>query len=568
MQKKSTTKDKIASWLKSSIDPITRAYIEKQLTQDPLSLEDAFYKNLEFGTGGVRALMGVGTNRLNCYTMRMAVQGLSHYIRSIVPQKAKVVVCYDSRNNSKIFAEQAARVFAANKIKTYLFKNVRPTPMLSFAVKNLGCIAGIMITASHNPPAYNGFKIYWEDGGQVLPPHDKKIIEEFYKCQEIDNIILSSLEDPLIESIPESFDEKYLQALQPLKLLPLSKTPIKIVYTNLHGAGMPIMIKALNAWGFFDITTVKKQEPLDGNFPYAPQPNPEEKKTLELGIAQMHQTTSDLFIATDPDADRLAVVVRHKKQEHLLTGNQLASIFTYMICKTLKEKKTLSSQSVFIKSIVTTELMKKIVNSFDCTCINVLTGFKYIAEKIHQFELNKESQFIFGAEESYGYLMGTYTRDKDGILAGCLISQITQWAKEQNITLIDLLYKLYEIYGVHREAHVSIIFEDSREGLKKMQIGLNAFRKMPPEKLNEQKVVCFEDLENPNPITRLPRSNVLRFLLEDNTKIIVRPSGTEPKIKIYLEAVEEPSAQNVIPLINHLDTKLKLLAKEIEHFFS
>jgi phosphoglucomutase/phosphomannomutase len=425
------------SWLKDTFDEETRREVQRMIDSDPQALSDAFFKELSFGTGGLRGLMGVGTNRLNIYTIRATTLGLAHAIlqQPHPPEGHSVFIGYDVRNHSKQFAEVAARVLAGKGIRVLITQEICPTPLVSYGCRHYRCSAAIMITASHNPPAYNGYKVYWNDGGQVVFPHDQEIIQEVRKIAIDDPIPMSPLESPLIVWVTRALDQAYLNELKNLQLYP--PQPLKILYTPLHGTGIRTIPQALQSWGYSDLHFVEEQKNPDGYFTHAPSPNPEEKKALELGIQQLYQQKEDLLIATDPDADRMGIVILDQGKAIPLTGNQIACICLYHICTALTFRGEFPSNAAFIKTIVTTELFRKIAEHFGGTCIDVLTGFKYIAEQMTLWQNSFDAyQYLFGAEESYGYLVGTFVRDKDAISASCLIAEAAALAKKQNLTLL------------------------------------------------------------------------------------------------------------------------------------
>ncbi len=571
MDKDLSAKKRVQQWLEGPFDEETKNEIKKLLKENSKQLINAFFDTLTFGTGGIRAKMGVGTNRLNKYTIAIATQGLSNYILSQKINKPIVLIGYDNRQNSKLFAHQAAKVLAANKIKVYLLKELRPTPIVSFGCRFKNCTAAIMITASHNPKEYNGYKVYWKDGGQVLPPHDVGIIEEYNKIDSIKKVkILDSINHPLIEQILEEIDRAYIKNLFSLELFKnkIQNPDLKIVYSNFHGTGITLIPTCLKKLGFKDIFTVKEQEAIDQNFSNAPKPNPEEKESLELGIKYLKEKNADIFIASDPDADRVGVVVNHKNNPYILTGNELSCIILDYLCK----KKPIYSKTAAIKTIVTTELFTRVCEFYDIHTINVLTGFKYIAEKIHEFEVDNSFEFIFGAEESLGYLIHTFARDKDAISASLLIAKIALDAKKENKTLIDLLYDLYQIHGIYKEKQASIVFEPTLENKERIKKLMQNLRDNPPKTIANETVAFIDDYktsETLNLLTKtktfltLPSSNVLRFWLSDNSKIVIRPSGTEPKVKIYAE-VQELNIKDLKNDIKKCDMHLDVLIDAIK----
>ncbi len=556
--------DRAEEWLSGPYDDATKAAIR---ALDKKTLEDAFYTDLSFGTGGLRGLMGPGTNRLNIYTIRKTTQGLANYILKAGESNLGVFIGFDSRHHSVEFAREAALVLAGNNIPVFLLKEMRPTPFISFGCLYKRCQAAIMITASHNPKEYNGYKVYWSDGAQVLPPHDTGIMHECSLIQSLDQIKLAPKTTSLITLIGDDLDTPYLEELSKLQHFPKvnhDKGPsLKIVYTSLHGTGITLMPKALSDWGFSSYSFVAKQVIPDGDFSTVKFPNPEYKETLQLGIAQLESSQSDILIATDPDAERLAVAISHKGDSVILTGNQMASLAVYFLCETLTQEKKLTSKSAFVTTIVTTELLKKISSSYNIPCFETLTGFKYIGEKIHQWETEKNGyQFIFGAEESYGFLLGTYARDKDAIIAGCLLSEIALFLKLQGKTLIDYLEEVYRKFGVFREKQASFDFKPGKEGLDEIHTLMTRLRTHLPSSLCGQKVIEAQDFTKKTTYN-LPSADVLLFRLADHTKIIVRPSGTEPKIKIYA-AVQDQIGTSLKQTLSQCDAKLDLLLKSLE----
>lgn len=534
---------RIQRWLEGPFDPAMKEEIRRMQKSDPKQLSDAFFKDLAFGTGGMRGVMGVGTNRMNRYTIGAATQGLANYLKKQPGKNHSVFIGYDVRHHSREFAEETARVLAGNGIRVYLAKEICPTPLTSFACRHFGCSAAVMITASHNPPEYNGYKVYWKDGAQVVPPHDVGIMKEAAKIQSPDQIKMG---ESFIE-VGGELDGAYLAELKKLQLHPeLSGSPLKILYSNLHGTGIRLVPKALKEWGYTHLSFVEKQKPLDGNFTYAHSPNPENEKALKLGMEQLKE---GIFIATDPDADRVGVVALDRGKPVRLTGNQTACLCLHHICTSLTTKGEFPPNAAFIKTIVTTELFKVIAESFGGKCIDVLTGFKYIGEKIGIWEKSFDSyQFIFGAEESYGSLFGTFVRDKDAISASCLVAETAALAMKQNLSLIDRLYQIYRKYGIHRESLTDLAFSETPEGMRQMESLMNHLRGNPPSHIDGQKIITIEDYQlrkathlitGKTHSLDLPESDVLRFWLEDGSKFVIRPSGTEPKVKIYAEVMEK-----------------------------
>ncbi len=548
---------RVSAWLKEPYDTDTQNEVRSLQKKAPAALIDAFYTTVAFGTGGMRSVMGAGTNRLNKYTIQGATQGLANYILGQKIKEPKVFISYDSRNNSRLFAEETARVLAGNGIEVFITHGLRPTPFVSFGCRLHRCTAAVMITASHNPHEYNGYKVYWSDGGQVVPPHDNGIITEVKKIESPSQVKLAEFSNTLIHEVGEEDDEAYYKALLPLQNHPsVNKekgSKLKIIYSPLHGCGITTLPEGLKRWGFTNISYVEEQKNPDGNFPAAPSPNPEQKEALELGIKQLIGEKGDVFLATDPDADRLGVVVRHEGVPFVLNGNQIASLFLYYLCKT----KPLPDNCGAVTTIVTTELFKLIAESHGVVPFEVLTGFKYIGEKIHEWERSKEFTFLFGAEESLGFLYGTHSRDKDATIAACLIAEMALMLKVQNKTLLDLLAEIYKKYGPFLEKQLSVSFGGGKKGIETMQELMKNLRDNPPKEINGDKVVEVEDYLTGKTHILLPKSNVLAFRLEDKTKFVIRPSGTEPKIKIYgLARYQE---------IKRLDAALNFLK---EHYLS
>jgi len=543
------TQANVDRWLSEAYDADTKTVIRQLLIENPQEILNSFYTNLTFGTGGLRGVMGVGTNRINSYTVRATTQGIANYLVQEFREDEKAVfIGFDSRNLSRQFAEDTARVFAGNGIKVYLCKNIRPTPYVSFGCRFKQCQAAVMITASHNPPEYNGYKVYWDDGGQVLPPHDKAILSFINKITGLSMIHQTpDLDNSLIEFVEEQVDQAYLQAISSLQLYPeenqVQGCDLSVIYTSLHGTGITLIPQALKLWGITKIDYVADQIIPDGNFPTAHYPNPEEIDALNLGIQRLEATQADLLIATDPDADRVGVAVFHQGKVETLTGNQVACICLEHVCEALIQQNRMPERAAFVKTIVTTELFKSIAESFHKTCFNVLPGFKHIAGLIHGWELNSKGYaFVFGAEESCGYLLGTHSRDKDAILASALICEVAQHAKNKNKTLVDLLHSLYRKHGFYLEKQLSLQFEDTKTGREEMTRGMFKLQSSPPDSIEGIDVLAIENLSTSvktflktgrtEPLF-IPKSNLLIFWLADGSKVIIRPSGTEPKIKIY-----------------------------------
>ncbi|MDR0605054.1 MAG: phospho-sugar mutase [Bacteroidales bacterium] len=569
-----TTRKNIEIWLNGQYDEESKTAIRNLQNTDEVALEDAFYRDLEFGTGGLRGIMGVGTNRMNKYTVAMATQGLANYIKQQVTDKEpKVVIAYDSRNNSRYFSEITAEVLSANGIKTYIFENIRPTPELSFAVRHLHCDGGIVITASHNPKEYNGYKAYWSDGGQLVSPHDKNVIAEARKIQNITDVNFMR-NDKLISYIGKDIDDVYIAKLKTLSLNPdiiEQYNHLNIVYSPLHGTGVTIVPQALNAFGFKNVNVVKEQAVSDGNFPTVISPNPEEAEALSLSIKYAKAIEADIVMATDPDSDRVGIAIKDNQGEFmLLNGNMTASLIVYYICKMWKQNNKINGKQYIIKTIVTTELLVEIARKYNVKSYDVLTGFKYIAEKIR--ELGDKEEFICGGEESYGYLIGDFVRDKDAVISCCIIAEIAAWAKKQQKSLYDILIDIYMEFGYYKERLFSLT-KKGQNGTMEIKQMMDNYRNTPPESINGIKVVEIRDYKSleakilTNNTTRkidLPVSDVLQFFLEDGSKISVRPSGTEPKIKFYFSVKAQlNNNEDINHIENLLNQKIDNIIREL-----
>ncbi len=567
--------DKAQQWLGKGYDEETRSKVSDLINYNPQELTECFYQNLEFGTGGLRGIMGVGTNRMNKYTVGMATQGLANYLLENFKQleQIKAAIAYDSRNNSKYFAEITAQVLSANNIKTYLFDDLRPTPELSFAIRHFGCQGGVVITASHNPKEYNGYKAYWDDGGQLISPHDKNVIAEVNKIHDISQINFDG-NDKLIEIIGEEIDKIYLDKIKALSLSPeliKKHEDLKIVFTPLHGTGTPLVPECLKNFGFKNIELVKEQEIPDGNFPTVKSPNPEEQSALKMALKLAEETDSSLVMATDPDSDRVGIAVKNDHGELvLMNGNQTASILIYYILQKWKENNKLTGKEYIVKTIVTSELIKEIAIHFNVGHYDVLTGFKWIAELIRVKE--GEETFICGGEESYGYLIGDFVRDKDAISSCAMIAEAASWAAEQGKTLYDLLIDIFLKFGLYKESLVSIV-RKGMTGSEEIKNIMENFRNNPPDKINDSRIVMIYDylirkekniVKGTEKDIKLPKSNVLQFILEDGSKISVRPSGTEPKIKFYFSVNEKlPSRADFATIDMKLNERIEGIYKSL-----
>ena len=527
------------SWIDGNFDADTKAEVKHLMETDPVGLEDAFYRNLEFGTGGLRGIMGVGTNRMNKYTVGMATQGLANYIKAHVKGAASVCISHDSRNNSRLFAEISAQVLSNNGIKVFLFESLRPTPELSYSIRLKKATAGIMVTASHNPKEYNGYKVFWEDGGQITAPVDKDIVNEVGKITDPADVrfqpVAGEPKAP-IEIMGAEVDECYLKDQLSLMLSPdavRKHADLKIVYTPLHGCGVKLMPEALKRIGFTNIIHVPEQEVPDGNFPTVASPNPEEPAAMAMALAKADETGADLVLATDPDADRLGIAVRNDEGKMVqLTGNQTWGFLTYYILRRWKELGKLNGKQYIVKTIVTSELLAAIAKNYGVKCYNVLTGFKYIAEIQKQQE--GKTEFVCGGEESYGFNLGGFVRDKCAQVAGCAVAECAAWAAEQGLTLWQLLQKVYKEYGLYVEKMVYIV-RKGKTGAEEIQKIMADYRACPPKEIAGSPLAKVIDYNKPEE-TGLPKSNVLQFFNQAGDVVSVRPSGTEPKIKFYFGA--------------------------------
>ena len=542
--------NKAKEWLSSSFNEETRKEVQAMLdNSDKTELIDSFYKDLEFGTGGLRGIMGAGSNRMNIYTVGMATQGFANYLKKSFANKEtiSVVVGHDCRNNSRLFAETVAAIFSANGIKVYLFDDLRPTPEVSFAIRELKCQGGVNITASHNPKEYNGYKAYWDDGAQVLAPHDKGIIDEVEKVK-IEDVKFGANND-LIQIIGKEIDDLYLDKIKTLSIDPAvieRHKDLKIVYTPLHGAGRTLIPESLKRWGFENVYTVKEQMVKDGNFPTVVSPNPENGEALTLALRDAKEIDADIVMASDPDADRVGMACKNDKGEWvLINGNQTCLIFLYYIITNRIKTGKMQPNDFIVKTIVTTELIKKIADKNNVEMIDCFTGFKWIAREIREFEGVK--QYIGGGEESYGFMAEDFVRDKDAVSAMCLLAEICAYAKDQGKTLYDLLMEIYLEYGFSYEYTVNVV-RPGKTGADEIKQMMENFRNNPPKQLGDSPIVITKDFlkleqtdANGN-VTKLDMpdtSNVLQWFCANGDKVSVRPSGTEPKIKFYFEVKGE-----------------------------
>jgi phosphoglucomutase len=562
-------------WLTNDYDETTRNEVNELIQNDPVGLTDAFYKDLEFGTGGLRGVMGAGTNRMNIYTVGAASQGLANYLKKMFPEKdlIKVAIAFDSRNNNTVFANISADVLSANGIKVFVFDDIRPTPELSFAIRYLGCQAGIVVTASHNPPEYNGYKAYWEDGGQLIAPHDKNVIKEVNNIKNVSDIKFDRNAD-LIETIGEAIDIEYMKRIKSLSLAPdliKKHENLKIVYTPIHGTGVKLVPDSLKAFGFKHIYNVPEQDIADGNFPTVKSPNPEEPAALAMAIAKAKEVNANIVMATDPDADRVGIAVRDDKGEFvLLNGNQTATLMINYLIKKWKENGKLTGKEYIVKTIVTSEILKDIAVKNNIAYYDVLTGFKFIAEILRLQE--GKTTFIGGGEESYGYLVGDFVRDKDAVISCCMIAETAAWAAEQGKTLYELLPEIYKEFGYYKERLLSVV-RKGKAGADEIKQMMENYRATPPTSINGSPVVLIKDyleqiekdiVKNIQKPIDLPKSNVLQFFLKDGTKISVRPSGTEPKIKFYFSVKQDLPETSMFEAVGkQLEKKLDMIIQDM-----
>lgn len=543
MQSVEKIREKARQWLGEEFNEQTRDEVREMLENDEKKLIDAFYQDLEFGTGGLRGIMGAGTNRMNMYTLGMATQGLSNYIiKECGNSGIRVAIAHDCRNNSRLFAETTANIFSANGFEVYLFDSLRPTPELSFAIRHYKCQSGVVITASHNPSEYNGFKAYWNDGGQVVAPHDEAIIDEVRKISTVSQIRFDGKKEK-IKILGKETDDLFLKEVHKMSLNPEvinQFSNMGIVYTPIHGTGVSLVPLALRMFGFNNIINVPEQDVIDGNFPTVKSPNPEEPGALKMAIAKAVETGAELVMATDPDGDRLGIAVKDKKGEFiLLNGNQTCLLLIWYILSQYKERNKYTGKEYIIKTIVTTDLIERIAEDYKVEYYNVLTGFKFFAELIRENEGKKK--YIGGGEESYGFLPGEYVRDKDAVASCALIAEATAWSKSRGKSLYEQLLEIYVRYGFYKEKLVNIV-RKGKEGADEIKAMMAGYRNNPPRKINNSRVVRIDDylrqlsfdlIKGTKKKIDLNQSDVLQFFLEDGTKISVRPSGTEPKIKFY-----------------------------------
>ncbi|MDD4031863.1 MAG: phospho-sugar mutase [Bacteroidales bacterium] len=569
-------KSKAQAWLSPDFDQDTREKVRDLLDYHMDELTECFYKDLEFGTGGIRGIMGVGTNRMNIYTVGMATQGLCNYLRQCFSSLPliKVAIAHDSRNNSRLFAQSAAGIFSANGIEVYLFESLRPTPELSFAIRHYGCQSGIVVTASHNPKEYNGYKAYWEDGAQVIAPHDKNIIAEVGKITSISQVKFNGPEKN-IKTIGEETDRIYTDEIVKLSVSPEAvrrQKDLKIVYTPIHGTGVKLVPMVLKKMGFTNIIEVPEQMISDGNFPTVKSPNPEEPAALELALRKARETDADIVMGTDPDADRVGLAVKNGAGEWmLLTGNQAGAILIYYLVTRWKETGRIKGSEYIVKTIVTTELIAEIAKQNGVKYFDCLTGFKWIADLIGRYE--GTMKYIAGGEESYGYLCGEFVRDKDAVMSCALFAEATAWAKDRGKTLYDVLLDIYVEYGFFLESGISLV-KNGKSGAEEIEAMMSAYRSHPVKEIQGSPVVKVLDYQTSEwkdlqtgatGKIDLPKSNVLQFITLDDTKVSIRPSGTEPKIKYYLGVRGTLSRKSDFDRIKtQLNTKIQEIITELK----
>jgi phosphoglucomutase len=572
------TKRRVEEWQEPPFDAETIGEI-KELVQanNEKELTDRFYQTLEFGTGGLRGVIGTGTNRMNVYTVGMTTQGLADYISNKGEKKKGVIIAYDSRRMSDVFSRETASILAANGIKVYIFDDITPTPICSFAIRELNAQSGIVITASHNPPEYSGYKVYWEDGGQIVPPQDNEIIERVKEIDTINRIkkidFNDGIKDGIITIIGDEIRNSYIQRLEGKALRKKKESDLKIVYTPLHGTGYRLIPMVLNHFGFNNISPVEEQSKPDGNFPTVKYPNPEEREALHLALELAKECDADLIMATDPDADRMGIGFKgHDGNYQLINGNQIGTMLEYYLLKRLSSERRLPANSSIIKTIVTTDLQEEIALRYNCSVENVLTGFKWIARRMRDYDNTGERTFIFGGEESYGYLPVDFVRDKDAVSSCYFFAEMADWLMENGRTLNEFLKEIYLEFGLYLEDLHSLTLK-GKEGMEKIKRIMEEFRSNPPGSFADEEVIRIDDIQRLKTIDRktgeeetiemLPPSNVLQFFLGDRTKITMRPSGTEPKIKFYFSVNERADENNIEQVRSRLKSKIDSLKVDL-----
>lgn len=563
-------KQRAEAWTKAPYDETTQQKAREIIAQGGDELINAFYQDLDFGTGGLRGIMGVGTNRVNRYTLGLATQGLANYLAIQLPGKQhKVAIAFDSRNNSKKFSQEIADVLAANGVMVYLFEDLRPTPELSFAIRHLNCDAGIVITASHNPPEYNGYKVYWNDGGQLVPPHDKGVIEQVRLVKP--EAVKYGGSKELVEILGEEMDRAYRDELVKQCLTNDGKKALRLVFTSIHGTSITAMPQALEAAGFTDVHIVEEQAKPDGNFPTVESPNPEEAAALDMALNLARKLEADMVIGTDPDSDRVGIAVRNLQGElELLNGNQAASVLIYYCLERWKEAGKLTGNEFVAKTIVTTDLIENIAKGYDVDCPNVLTGFKWIADVIRKYEGQKK--FIVGGEESYGYMVGDFVRDKDAIASGVMLAEAAAWAKSKGSSFYEILIEVYQKFGFFLESLVSLK-KEGHKGAEEIKQMMEDFRHKTPKAIAGETLVEMRDYQSSEAVNLstgersvmdIPKSNVVQFFTDRGTKITARPSGTEPKIKFYISVnAKLPTKADFAGVKANLETQISEIRKAL-----
>lgn len=568
-------KEKAQSWLDSPIDEASKEEIRAMMAGNEEELVESFYRNLEFGTGGLRGIMGVGTNRMNIYTVGMATQGLCNYLLNQFADRdhISVAIAYDCRNNSPEFAEITARICIANGIKAYLFDDLRPTPELSFAIRQLGCQSGVVVTASHNPKEYNGYKVYWEDGAQIVNPHDVNIVNEVQKIESVAEVKFDG-DRSQIESLGEEMDALYIKEVIKQSINPeliQAHPDVKIVYTPIHGTGVTMVPRALKELGFTHIYNVPEQDVVDGNFPTVVSPNPEESEALTMALQKADEVGADLVMASDPDADRVGMAIRDDEGKLILVnGHQTASLLTYYLLSQWHERGKLKGNEYIVKTVVTTELIADMAKHYKVPFWDTLTGFKHIAGVIRENE--GKMTFIGGGEESYGFMIGDFVRDKDAVSSCSILAEMAAWARSKNKSIYDVMLDMYEEFSLYREALINVV-RKGKSGAEEIQQMMAEFRSNPPSTLDGSRVMIIRDYESlvsrnllsgEEALLETPRSNVLQFLMENGSKVSVRPSGTEPKIKFYFSVSEKlESRESYKQQKAHLDQKIDGIKKEL-----
>ena len=573
----------VEKWLQGTYEDQTKAEIRRLQREDPGEIDEAFSGRLTFGTAGLRGLMGVGPNRFNVYSVRATSLGVANFLREKYakhPSPLSIAIGFDSRHHSALFARQAACLFAAQGLQIYLFSSLKPTPLLSFACLYKKCQAAIMITASHNPPQYNGYKVYGENGAQITSPEDEQILYQIEKIEDWSCIELADEDSPLIHLLDDEIDRAYRRAIAPLQSNPRpvqqSSSQLHLVYSSFHGTGASLLLPTLKEWGFSRVDLVREQSLPDGNFPTLPLPNPEEKNALSMGIEQMMNSGADLFIATDPDADRMGAVINHRKEPFILNGNQIAALLADYLCSTRKKSGELCSKHILAKSLVTSDLLCAIANHYSISHIDLLPGFKYIGKCMREWEKRGEPLFLLGAEESHGYLIGTHARDKDAIITSCILCEMALCAKQSRQTLIDWLFALYQTHGVYCEKVFSLPLPQGEEGEKKKQQILHTLSQTEQENFATLPIETFTHHPSRTRINyltglreeiSLPAAQIFSLSCSGHRKVIIRPSGTEPKIKVYLYC-HFPASSDIVSDLERGERELNTLFTHVEGFLS